>query len=242
MRLSVIVPAYNEESYLGATLEHINAALGEMPDTEVIVVDNVSTDATRLIAESHGATIIDESEHNIAVVRNTGARHAAGDLVVFVDADTHVPVGLFERIVEAMNDNRCAGGSVAVTYGEGMPLWTGRYVQFCMWMARATRMRHGATQFCRADVFAELGGYDPTIFVGEDIEFQARLDRFARTLEYGGRHGHTAFIEGRPVITSSRRFARFGLVKTVFYTHPITVFFGWRVRSIWKSWYKDAVR
>jgi glycosyltransferase involved in cell wall biosynthesis len=237
MRLSVIIPAYNEEKYLAATLEHITAALGSRHDSEVIVVDNESTDATREIAANHGATIVDESGHSIALVRNTGAAHATGDVVVFVDADTHVPPGLFEKIVEALSDERCVGGSVAVTYGDGMPVWTGRYVSFCVFVARYTRMRHGATQFCRSDVFARLGGYDPTIYVGEDIEFHNRLDRFAKSTG-----SHTAFIETPPVITSPRRFAHFGLVKTMFYTHPVTVFLAWRIRSVWKSWYENAVR
>jgi len=237
MKISVIVPAYNEEKYLGATLEHIKSALGGLLDPELIVVDNESTDATRQIAESYGATIVDESEHNIGLVRNTGARRARGDVIVFVDADTCVPPRLFEKIVEAMSDESCPGGSVAVEYSEGMTAWTSRYVSLCQSIGRRTRIRQGATQFCRSDFFARLGGYDPTIWVGEDVEFHQRLDRLARSL--GGR---TIFIEEPPVLTSSRRFARFGLIKTMLYTHPIMVLMAWRIRSVWKSWYENPVR
>lgn len=239
MRLSVIIPAYNEEKYLGQALEHLSAALGGRQDAEVIVVDNESTDATRQIAERHGATIVDESEHNIGAVRNTGARHASGDVLVFVDADTHVPPGLFEKIAGELADPACIGGSVAVRYADGMPVWTGRYVAVCLFIGRLIRLRQGATQFCRSEIFRKLGGYDATIYVGEDMEFQQRLDRYQPA---GGRAHRTAYIEDPPVITSSRRFARFGLVKTMLYCHPILIFLAWRTRSVWKSWYEKAVR
>ena len=61
-------------------------------------------------------------------------------------------------------------------------------------------MRGGALQFSRRDIFAELDGYDSTIYVGEDIEFHWRLDKLAKK-----RGGFTAFIEDPPVRTSSNR-------------------------------------
>src|SRR5262245_54297804 len=100
MNLSVIIPAYNEEKYLSGTLEAATVALLSMPDAEVIVVDNQSTDSTREIAESFGATIVDEAVHNIARVRNTGSVAATGEVLVFLDADTTVAPGVFERIIE----------------------------------------------------------------------------------------------------------------------------------------------
>lgn len=237
MKLSAVVPVYNEEKYLASTLESIAASAKRIEDFELIVVDNESTDGSRAIAGKYGARIVDEAEHNIGKVRNTGAKNAAGDVLVFVDADTLIPAELFAKIVDEMSDKQCVGGAVAIAYGDEMPRLTGYYVGFCKWMAQFTSMRHGATQFCRADIFAELGGYDTTIYVGEDIEFQTRLGRHAKS-----KGGHSAFIEEPKVITSSRRFVRFGLIKTMFFTHPLTVFLGWRIRSVWKSWYEDAIR
>ncbi len=65
MKLSIVIPAYNEESYLPRTLEALKNALANISDAEIIVVDNESTDATREIAADHGAKIVDELEHNI---------------------------------------------------------------------------------------------------------------------------------------------------------------------------------
>ena len=239
MKLSIIIPAYNEQDYLAATLEAIGAALADIDESEVIVVDNDSTDGTRAVAEGFDVRIVTEHEHNISQVRNTGGANATGEVLVFIDADTLVRAGLFERIIGAMADDRCFGGSVAVEYTEANRKWIRYYLMGWVFWGRVLKMRHGAAQFCRKGVFHELGGYDSTIFMGEDIEFQWRLRKFGRA---NGGGGHTAFIEEPRVLTSSRRYSKMGLVKTLFLTHPITILLTWRVRSMWKDWYENAVR
>src|SRR5690349_5713391 len=83
MEVSVIIPAYNEEKYLPETLERVAKALtfASYP-SEIIVVDNDSQDQTKQIAETFGAKVILEKEHNIAEVRNTGALNASGDVLI----------------------------------------------------------------------------------------------------------------------------------------------------------------
>lgn len=238
MKLSVVIPAYNEEKYLPATLAALKEALESINDVEIIVVDNESADATRAIAESNGAEIVDEREHNIGKVRNTGAKAAAGELIVFLDADTLVKPGLFEKIIEACADRRCVGGSVGVEYETPTGReWMRMFMMLWTFLGRLTRMRQGALQFCRREIFHELGGYDTTIYVGEDIEFHWRLDKLAK-----GREGFTIFIEEPRVLTSSRRWEKMGLFRMIFFTHPITIFLAWRIRSFWKDWYENAVR
>ena len=236
--LSVIVPAYNEEKYLPATLESIRLALSDLTSAELIVVDNESTDATREIAIAAGAQIVDETVHNIGRVRNTGAAAAVGDMLVFIDSDTRVPQGLFKRIAELSSDENVIGGSVAVHYEPvSKQRWIRLYIFTFQNIGRLLRWRQGAAQFCRASVFGELGGYDETIYVGEDIEFHGRLARYARAT---GRS--VEFIEDLMVNTSPRRFEGLGLTRSLFYTHPVVVLLGWRTRFIWKYWYEKAIR
>lgn len=107
MSISVILSAYNEERYIGETLKSIKRAnefLLEREDVsiEIIVVDNDSTDATAKVALSLGARVIKESQHNVAKVRNAGARSANGNILVFIDADTVVPNSLLWRISEVI--------------------------------------------------------------------------------------------------------------------------------------------
>ncbi len=94
MKLSLIIPACNEEAYLGATLE----AARQAGDVEVVVVDNASTDRTAAVATSFRAKVVRESQRSIARARNAGAANATGDVLVFLDADTIVPERFFQRI------------------------------------------------------------------------------------------------------------------------------------------------
>ena len=235
MMLSVVVPAYNEAKYLPKSLAALKDTLRSMPH-EIIVVDNESTDATRDVLANFGVRIVHESVHNIARVRNTGGQAADGEVIVFIDADTVVRPGVFEKIRESMENDKCVGGSVKVEYERARRAWVRFFMLSWLFWARFTRMRQGALQFCRRDVFRELGGYDDTIYVGEDIEFHWRLDKLARE-----RGGFTAFIETPMVLTSSRRWDKMGL-RMLFIGHPVTIFLGWRARFLWKDWYENAIR
>ena len=236
--ISIIIPAYNEEKYLPATLAAVRRALGGRESFEIIVVDNNSTDNTCEVAFRLGARVVGERERNISTVRNTGGDAANGEVLVFIDADTAVRPGLFEKIEDAMEDTPCVGGSVDVEFETfAHRKWMRYYLLLAQAVARGLGWRQGALQFCRSSVFRELDGYDETIFLGEDIEFHWRLDKLAKN-----RGGHTAFIEEPKVLTSSRRFEQMSLIRMLILTHPITIFLAWRSPTRWTDWYDNAVR
>ncbi len=92
--LSLIIPAFNEEKYIGRLL----TSIAELPLTsvkEVIVVDNNSTDKTQEIARSFkNVTVVTETRKGVAFARSRGAELATGEIIAFLDADTlkiHVP-------------------------------------------------------------------------------------------------------------------------------------------------------
>ncbi|MGH9906406.1 MAG: glycosyltransferase [Pyrinomonadaceae bacterium] len=238
MKLSVIIPAYNEEQCLPITLEQIGKALSiaDCP-SDIIVVDNDSQDRTTQVAEDFGAKVVLEKEHNISKVRNTGAEHAAGDVLIFIDADTLVPAALFQRIAAAMKDEKCLGGAVAVEWGKLERKWMRFYLLGGKFWTTVFNMKQGAAQFCRRFVFEQLKGYDRSIFMGEDVEFYWRLSKFARLNQ-----GHLYFIEHPKVVTSARRFDMMSLRKTLLLTNPIFIRLAWRKKSYWKDWYEQAVR
>lgn len=238
MKASVIVPAYNEEQCLPKTLERIGKALYAVScPSEIIVVDNDSQDRTKQVAESFGAKVLLEKEHNISRVRNTGAEHSTGDVLIFIDADTLVPEALFRKITAAMEDENCFGGAVAVEYEDFRRKWMKFYLSGWEFWGRVFNMAQGAAHFCRKSVFEELGGYDRTIFMGEDVEFYWRLSKFARRNK-----GYLYFVEHPKVVTSARRFDKMSLWKTFLLTHPVFIRLTWRKKSFWKDWYEKAVR
>jgi glycosyltransferase involved in cell wall biosynthesis len=239
--ISVVVPAFNEEDYLGATLASLNQAktfLGgeESLTAEIIVVDNDSNDSTANIARTVGATVARETQHNVAKVRNTGAKLSHGDVLVFVDADTIVPEKLLTRIVEAMSDDTCFGGAVDTDYRPLKPT-VQAYLQCWRIIGKLAGMAQGATQFCRKDVFFSLKGYDEALFMGEDVDLYWRLKRFAKR-----QNGSVIFIDDIRVAPSTRRFDQWRLWRTLTWTNPLFILMFRRSATWWRGWYKTVPR
>jgi glycosyltransferase involved in cell wall biosynthesis len=87
LMLTIVIPAYNEEDYIGACLEAI-ASQTEAPD-EVLVVDNNSTDRTaEVVAKYSFARVIKESQQGIVFARDRGFNAARGEIIARIDADT----------------------------------------------------------------------------------------------------------------------------------------------------------
>ena len=161
MRLSIIIPAYNEEKLLPETLQRINPAMEPLAgECELIVVDNDSTDSTREIAESFGEKVVTESVKNIGAIRNTGADQAQGEVLVFFDADTFIPENLLTVIDEKMRDAKCSGGAVDVDYGNFERRWLRFIKSAWKFWGSIFNMKQGAAQFYRKKVFEAIGGYD----------------------------------------------------------------------------------
>ena len=236
VKFTVVIPAYNEEKLLPETLRAVREAAADLP-CEIIVVDNESTDETPKIAGDFGARVITESDHNIARVRNTGAKAASGDFLIFLDADTLVHETLFQKILDAMKDENIWGGAVSVEYGEFERKWMRYYLYGWKFWEKFFNMKQGAAQFCRKTAFEKLGGYDESIFVGEDIEFYWRLTKFAKQ-----NGGYVYFIEEPKVKTSPRRLDKIPFLKTFVLMNPIYMRLLWRKKSFWKFWYEKTVR
>ena len=222
MNITVILPAYNEESYLAATLDSIQAAstilsANTTARVEIIVVDNNSTDATASVAIRKSARVVHEPEQGISKARNTGARYAAGDVLVFIDADVIVPPALLEEIYTAMSNPVCVGGGVAVDY-QPKRLSMRLYLRAWKLLGQLLGMVQGATRFCRKSVFETIGGYDETAWIGEDVDFYWALKRLAKE-----RNGSIRLINHPTVQPSSRRFDEWPVWKTLVWTNPCSL-------------------
>ena len=241
MKLSIIVPAFNEEAYLSSTLDSIWYAeahlLGRASvDVDLIVVDNNSADETATVALERGVRVVHEPVQGVARARNAGARHAEGDVLVFIDADVMVPPELLDEIHAAMRDPACVGGAVDVDYRPqrfSMKL----YLRAWRILARLTGMAQGATQFCRRCVFEQVGGYDEKTWIGEDADFYADLKRFAKA-----KGAYARFIRRPRVQPSCRRFDKWPIWKVLIWTNPLVIALLRRRKSVWGGWYLRPVR
>ena len=202
MRISIVVPAFNEERLLAATLESIKAAAKVFDDAggwELIVCDNNSTDGTTGIARAAGARVVFEAHNQISQARNRGAVGAAGEWLVFVDADSSPSAGLFAELKSTIDSGGClAGGSTIAADSDsfgfrfGIKAWNA--------ISRINRWGAGSFIFCDAAAFRELGGFSEDLYASEELDFFQRLKPLARR-----RDRKILILHRHPLHTSDRK-------------------------------------
>ncbi len=236
--LTVVIPAFNEATIIAATLAKVRLAAAHIDGAvETIVVDNRSTDATATLAQAAGATVITEPRTGIAYARNAGGLAATAPVLVFIDADTDFPADALSRVAALMADPRCAGGAPSARYACAQR-WTVRaYLGLWHQLGRALRMMQGSFQFCRTEVFRDLGGYDTSQYMGEDVDFMWRLRRYARA------QGITVCAPAAFEVTQSvRRFDQWSLWRVLIWSNPTFIQLLRRRRSVWRGWYENPPR
>jgi glycosyltransferase involved in cell wall biosynthesis len=203
VKLSVVVPAFNEERILPDSLASINAAAQVFTargwTSELIVCDNNSTDRTAAIARAAGALVVFEPVNQISRARNTGAARATGDWLVFVDADSHPTPELFADVAGAIaRGGVLAGGTTLAVEGARPPV---RFV-IRSWnsISRLTRWAAGSFIFCERAAFDEAGGFSQELFASEEIDLFRRLKRIARR-----RQQRIVILTRHPLRTSDRK-------------------------------------
>ncbi|HUJ80049.1 MAG TPA: glycosyltransferase [Nitrospiria bacterium] len=206
MDVSVIIPAYNEAAYIGKLLDSLSVARQQLAPgrhSEIIVVDNGSTDATAAIAQEKGATVVQESERKIAAVRNAGARAARGGTLIFIDADNLASPNLLAEIDRVMQSGRYVGGGVEVLpdrWSIGIAI---TYVFFwtSFWLLGVS----AGVIFASRQAFNAVGGFDPTLYAGEDAKIVWQLKQWAR-----GQGKRFCNLRSAHIITSTRKFDLYG--------------------------------
>jgi glycosyltransferase involved in cell wall biosynthesis len=210
VKLSIVIPAYNEAKRIEACLQSVFAALraNARPELvwEVIVVDNNSTDQTAELARRAGARVIFEPVNHIARARNAGASMATGEWLLFLDADTLLPAETLTDTLAKIQHGGVVGGGSILNYGKAPAIKVRLFVLVCNLVIRSLKMTGGCFLFCRAEAFREVGGFNEAFFAGEDAEFGKALKRWGRE------HGLTlAILHRHPVLTSDRKFHLYGL-------------------------------
>jgi glycosyltransferase involved in cell wall biosynthesis len=175
--ISFIVPAYNEETLIGQTLDSINRVGTRLDEPfEIVVADDASSDNTAVIARAHGAHVVGVNRRQIAATRNAGAREASGDRLIFVDADTVVTEEAVRAAVDAMNRGAVGGGS-AVNFDGEIPGYAKFLHPLLVRIFRATGLACGCFVFCTRKAFDAVGGFDENLFASEEVAMSRALKR-----------------------------------------------------------------
>jgi glycosyltransferase involved in cell wall biosynthesis len=208
MKISIVVPAYNEEKLLGASLRSINTAASAFHEcgweTELIVCDNNSTDRTPEIARAEGAVVVFEPINQIARARNCGAAAATGDWLLFIDADSQPSRELLADVADAIASGRYVAGGATVRMDGWFP---GMFLFVSLWngLSRLKKWCAGSFIFCENEAFRAIGGFSHELFVSEELDLSQRLHGYARS------HGKRMIILSRhPLLTSARKVKLYG--------------------------------
>jgi glycosyltransferase involved in cell wall biosynthesis len=203
LKISIVIPAFNEERLLGESLARIKSAAAAFTqrgwEFELIVCDNNSTDRTAEIARAAGATVVFEPINQIARARNTGAAAATGAWLIFVDADSHPSAELFSDVAEQIVLGKCLAGGATLKLDEhyfvaSLITWIWNHA------SRLLKLFAGAFIFCESAAFRKIGGFSHEFFAAEELELSKRLKKLAR--ETGKK---IIILHRHPLVTSARK-------------------------------------
>jgi glycosyltransferase involved in cell wall biosynthesis len=204
MKVSIIVPAYNEEKLLGSTLARMREAMQAFDEKgwecELIVCDNNSTDKTAEVAASSGARVIFEPVNQISRARNRGASVASGDWLVFIDADSWPSPALFAALTRKIQSGRVIGGGCFVRLdcaGQRARLLESIWNS----ISRMAGWAAGSFVYCEASAFHAVGGFSTHLFASEEIDLSKRLKAHGRKTKR-----EFFIIREAWLLTSSRKF------------------------------------
>jgi glycosyltransferase involved in cell wall biosynthesis len=214
-KVSVIVPAFNEEKFLVATLESVRKQ--NYKNFELIVKDGLSKDKTVAIAERYADKVFSEKDVSAGDARNQGATYAEGDILVFVDADTLLAPDAIERIVEDFEKP-----NVTLVFPKYLPKKEvlkieGRKMQMprrldTFWFSLENLARNyvdkyagGMCMACEAKTFRKIGGFNEELKVCEDIEISYRLRK----------KGCVIYDHNIVAYPSARRYVKMGFIRTL---------------------------
>jgi glycosyltransferase involved in cell wall biosynthesis len=236
-RISFVIPAYNEERYIGDCLASVLAELQGKPyDAEIIVVNNGSTDNTKAIAKSfRNVVVTDEPTKGLARARQAGFVVATGELVANVDADTRLPPGWIDRVmVEFQRNSELVALSGPFVYTDlsvvGNALVHMFYRMALAWhivvhrILKTGAVLQGGNFVLRRSALEQIGGYDTRFaFYGEDTDVARRIRE----------RGDVKFTLTLGMNASGRRLKAAGLLRmglryavnhlwTIFFRKPFT--------------------
>ena len=237
MKISFVIPAYNEEAMLGKCLSSVFKEINRVKDqnsdtgcpsleTEVVVVDNASTDRTRAEAlKFPNVTVVRENLKGLVYARRAGWVATHGELVANIDADTILPEGWLSTAVSKFAEDKNLVALSGPYFYYDLSAFDNLLVKvfyFFGWLISLVThlvlnkgaMLQGGNFILRRDAWDRAGGFDTTIaFYGEDTDVARRISK----------QGKVLWTWKLPMYTSGRRLCREGIVRVGF-TYALNFF------------------
>jgi len=243
MRLSFVVPAYNEEAYLPACLDSILDQTRTLPagTCEIIVVNNASTDRTRDVALSYpGVTLVDEPRKGLTFARQAGFAASSGALIANVDADSRLTPNWVAQVLSTFDVSETnahsadikplAALSGPVLYYDLTPrqrvlvhifyltAWTTYAIN--RYILRVGSMVQGGNFVTSRAALEAIGGFNTAIsFYGEDTDIARRLNAV----------GEVRFTFDLKMFSSARRLKSEGM---------LTMAARYSINYLWTTFFK----
>jgi glycosyltransferase involved in cell wall biosynthesis len=205
--ISIIIPALNEEKYIGLTLTSIKKQdyRGEF---EIVVSDGMSKDHTTEVAKRYTNKIVTVTRKGVSAGRNEGAKAANGDIYIFLDADTIAAKNLLTTVSKHFKNEHVLAGTpriLTTEFGKSMLLYTVANEIGINPLFKIKRPIFPAVCLaCRRDAFWKVGGFNEDLKVAEDVEFSSKIRKL---------HGKFIFMRSTYVYTSPRRLKSWGIVR-----------------------------
>ena len=217
MRLSFVVPAYNEEAYLPACLESVLAQTRELGDAvEIIVVNNASSDRTREIALGYsGVRVVDEPRKGLTFARQAGFAASTGELIANVDSDSRLTEGWVAKVLaEFAAEPKLVALSGPFIYYDMSPsqrvsvrvFYAIAYLVYALnrYVLRAGSMVQGGNFVLLRAALEKIGGFNTAIaFYGEDTDIARRMNQV----------GEVKFTFELKMFSSARRLKKEGTLR-----------------------------
>lgn len=197
MKLSIIIPTYNEEATIGPLLQYLkqNSSHG----TEIIVADGGSGDGTCAIVSREGVRALYCKQKGRGPQMNAGAAASAGDILYFLHADTFPPPAFEAQVKQAVQQG---AGSGCYRLRFDFQHW---FLRLNAWFTRfdVDAIRFGdQSLFVRRDVFTKVGGFNEQLLLLEDQEVISRLKKIASFV-----------VLPQQVVTSARKYREVGVYR-----------------------------
>ena len=206
--ISVIIPAYNEEKFIGRCLKSLLNQTLPREEYEIIVSDSSSKDKTKEIAKKYADKVVSCEKRGAGFTRNFGAKFAKGKFLAFIDADTVASRTWLEGVKESLNNGIASTGPIRALERDSFKLksfyflWSG---VSSFYVNLKYPLFPGFNIGVRKKYFKKINGFSEKNIISEDYEFSLKLRKF----------GKIVFNSKMKVFTSTRRIKEKGIIKYI---------------------------